>query len=180
MSSRKSARIAMLSVIGIFILPAVLAWFFLNQHWYAAKTNKGKLLDPPVTLATAEAASLPEGWRVVYLQPEQCTTACQNTWYTLHQLDVALGKESDRLTPVVVSRSDTHALAEQFSNVTALNNTALASRLGDIANMPLVVIDPLNNVILSYPIHADKQAMILEGKNLLSDIRRLLKLSKVG
>ncbi|WP_232506971.1 hypothetical protein [Idiomarina piscisalsi] len=100
----------------------------------------------------------------------------------MNQVDVAIGKDTDRLTPVTFHNnndqlSDYERNAPQITPITA---PAIIRELKDLPANTLFIIDPMHNVMLYYPTHNDKEAMIKEGKNVLADLRKLLKLSRIG
>lgn len=180
MSSLNRSRRTLIIVLIAFLLPVIIAWIILEQHWYQAGTNKGTLLASPIALTKAEA--LPAGWKLAYRPPETCEQSCQNALFVMNQIDVAVGKDTDRLTPIVLSpshRDDLTQYHQQFE-FKAIVAPALLSQLDALPANTLFIIDPLNNVMLYYPTHADHEAMILEGKNVLADLRKLLKLSRIG
>lgn len=180
MSSLNRSRRTLIIVLIAFLLPVIVAWVILDQHWYQAGTNKGTLLANPISLTDTEA--LPNGWKLGYVAPEQCGNRCQNTLYVMNQIDVAVGKDTDRVTPVVLAQgaaANTEPHLERL-NIDRTTAPQLIAQLSDLPADSLFIIDPLNNVMLYYPTHTDKEAMILEGKNVLADLRKLLKLSRIG
>ena len=76
-------------------------------------------------------------------------------------------------------REDIAQYHQQFEFQDVVSAELLA-QLDELPVNTLFIIDPLNNVMLYYPTHADKEAMVLEGKNVLADLRKLLKLSRIG
>ncbi len=46
--------------------------------------------------------------------------------------------------------------------------------------MLFFVADTLGNVILRYPLQTDKEQAILDSRDILSDMRKVLKLSRIG
>jgi hypothetical protein len=180
MSSLNRSRRTLIIVLIAFLLPVIIAWIILDQHWYQAGTNKGTLLAEPVTLGQAD--ELPDGWKLAYIAPEQCQERCQNVLFVMNQIDVALGKDTDRVTPVVLTNSAVADVREFHSefHFTQLQQPQLIDQLNGLPAGSLFIIDPLNNVMLYYPSHDDQQTMILEGKNVLADLRKLLKLSRIG
>lgn len=181
MSSLNRSKKAILTVFALFLLPLIAAWIILSQNWYEAGTNKGTLLQPPITLHS-DVNILPEGWTLGFIPPDNCEKTCKNTLYVMNQIDVAIGKDTDRLTPVTFHNSN-----DQLSNyeqdaphITTLTAPAIISQLDDLPAHTLFIIDPMHNVMLYYPTHSEKQVMIKEGKNVLADLRKLLKLSRIG
>lgn len=181
MSSLNRSRRAIIIVFVAFIVPLLAAWLILSQHWYEAGTNKGTLLQPPITL-DKQTGQLPEGWQLGYIAPQNCETSCENTLYVMNQVDVAIGKDTDRLTPVVLHPSESRQADFNHSapHITQLVTPELISQLSELPENTVFIIDPMHNVMLYYPTHEDKEQMIAEGKNVLADLRKLLKLSRIG
>jgi hypothetical protein len=69
---------------------------------------------------------------------------------------------------------------EQVPLVTQIDNQALVNHLASLPPQRLMVIDPWGNVVMHYPTFSDEEQMRAEAKNLLSDLRNLLKLSRIG
>ncbi|MCK7458856.1 hypothetical protein [Idiomarina aminovorans] len=181
MSSLNRSHRSMIIVFLAFILPVLAAWLFLSQNWYEVGTNKGTLLQSPITLNT-EANQLPEGWQLGYIAPQNCGSTCENTLYVMNQVDVAIGKDTDRLTPVVLHQSE--SMQSDFNHsaphITQMITPQLIEQLSELPENTLFIVDPMHNVMLYYPTHSDKEKMIAEGKNILADLRKLLKLSRIG
>lgn len=72
--------------------------------------------------------------------------------------------------------SDLTAL-DTFNFVTATPNLALSQLLN---NQEFVIVDPLGSMVMSYPITTDHQAQIMQGKAIIADLRKMLKLSRIG
>lgn len=180
MTNVKKSRATLVGVVLAFLIPVIGAKLVLDQHWYqGAATNKGTMLVPPIELQSL-AESLPEGWRIALLDDGQCGDACMQALYAINQLDIALGKETDRVYPVLISATDTNLDLERVPLVRHVRDVALTQAVMDIPAQHLFIIDPLGNVVLYYPTFADEEAMRAEAKNILADLRTLLKLSKIG
>lgn len=180
MSNVKKSRATLIGVVLAFLIPVIGAKLVLDQNWYnGAVTNKGTMLVPPLELKELNTL-LPEGWRVALRDDGNCSNACVQALYAMNQLDIALGKETDRVAPLLISANSSQLDLTQVPLVTAIENTALAQALLDVPAHHLMIIDPLGNVVLHYPTYADEEKMRAEAKNLLADLRTLLKLSKIG
>jgi hypothetical protein len=179
-------KISAVLLILIFVLPVGLAKLALEYEWFTrGATNKGELLQPVIT-TTALLGELPPKWRILYTLPNHCDPACQNTLYSAQQIWVALGKESHRVevTLVVTPDSDQNVLVEWQNNldVRVLHTETAMVRgvLGEGANQGLFLVDTLNNAMLRYPIYGQPQEAILQSRSILSDLKKLLKLSRIG
>lgn len=181
MSSQFRARIALVAVIIAFAIPVIIAKVVLDNHWYqGGVTNEGTMLVPPIELGDTLNQTLPAQWRIGYVVEGSCDAQCQQALYALNQTDIALGRESDRVQPIVVSSGDIEFSLEQVPMVQHLTNAELIDALADLPPHRIFISDPLGNVILHYETFADETAMRAEAKSMLSDLRKLLKLSKIG
>lgn len=165
-----------------FALPVILAKLVLSFELYqGGATNKGQLL--PANLGYQQLGldnPLPGRWQVLYLIPANCDELCQERLYILQQSHTALGAEMDRVdTLIFINReSDTGApLNNDFHRVT-LDKPLVAEN--PLQQQMLVIVDPLGAWVLAYPGVVDHQSQLLQGKALVSDLRKLLKLSRVG
>jgi len=180
MTSVKKSRATLIAVVLAFLIPVIGAKLVLDQSWYqGAATNRGTMLAPPYELGDF-ANLLPAGWRVVLVDQGDCSDACMQGLYAMNQLDVALGKETQRVSPVYISASSTQLTLTQVPLVTPIESPELAHHLATLPPQRIMIIDPWGNVVLHYPIYSDEEQMRAEAKNLLSDLRNLLKLSRIG
>lgn len=174
------SRITLLLVMAAFILPVLVAKMVLDNHWYQeGSSNKGELIDPPQSFADLQMDNPHAGnWQILYLLPTHCKQACQDRLYLLKQSHTALGKYRNRVIPLVMLTPASDAkLVEQYQLPTLQANEAMQSVL---ANGELLVADPHGNLVMRYPAVNDKKAQIAQGKDLLADLRKMLKLSRIG
>ena len=180
MTSVKKSRATLIGVILAFLIPVIGAKLVLDQSWYqGAVTNRGTMLVPPYELGDF-ANLLPAGWRVVLVDQGDCGDACMQGLYAINQLDVALGKETQRVSPIYISASASQLALEYVPLVTHIEHQQLAQHLAVLPAQRLLIVDPWGNVVLHYPTFSDEEQMRAEAKNLLSDLRNLLKLSRIG
>ncbi|AZG34049.1 MAG: hypothetical protein V7771_05615 [Shewanella psychromarinicola] len=178
----KKSNKALIVLLLVFILPVALAKLVLSLELYnGAATNKGALITPEVNYANlAMDNPKPHVWQVLFFLPETCNEQCQERLYILHQSYIALGKDRDRVTPIIVvnNSSDTKILKQLnigFDQVNA--NQALATMLTE---QRLVIVDPLGNLVMQYDNVIGHDANIAQGKAMIADLRKMLKLSRVG
>ena len=98
----------------------------------------------------------------------------------------ALGKESDRAEVVII--------AHEKSNNTQLrllqNNPSVRILTTDLESLHRVfkdnstdgifIADTLDNVILRYPLYLEQEQAVLHSRDILADMRKVLKLSRIG
>jgi cytochrome oxidase Cu insertion factor (SCO1/SenC/PrrC family) len=178
----------MLLIATVFLGPLVVAaWMYYSGAFLpVGRTNHGALLEPIVKvtaeLPTSELASLGDGyWVLVYANDGECTEACKNALYTLRQSRKMLGKEMDRLKRVFlhgVSTPDTVFLADEHAGLISLRDDSLMTLLNNKKPEALsaggyFLMDPLGNLVMYFEPGTDPS-------NMVSDLKRLLKLSRIG
>jgi hypothetical protein len=181
-SQPKKSNKALMVLLLVFILPVALAKLVLSLELYnGAATNKGALITPEVNYANlAMENPKPHIWQVLFFLPETCNEQCQERLYILHQSYIALGKDRDRVIPIIVvnNNSDTKILKQLnigFEQVNA--NQALITMLTE---QRLVIVDPLGSLVMQYDNVIGHDANIAQGKAMIADLRKMLKLSRVG
>lgn len=186
---KKNNKMMMLLLASVFILPVILAKLALDNGWFnQAATNKGELLSPPVDMSvlySAEPGHQPK-WKLLYVMPEVCSLECENALYSIAQVHSALGKESDRAEVVVIvhekSNLDQLAILQEKQNIRLLNTNLILIKqvFNDQSTDGIFIADTLDNVILRYPLQLDKKQAVLHSRDILSDLRKVLKLSRIG
>ncbi|MDN3629577.1 hypothetical protein [Vibrio lentus] len=179
---RSKGRLMLIGLILIFALPAIIAKTVLDQHWYTAGvTNSGELVEPRVTLEDF-GITLPvaeEGWLVGYISPTECESLCEQQLHYLNQSYLALGKNKERVTAVVF-------VAEGVSLKGTINKPDLEFLAGgdqlraEFAPASIVIIDPLGQLVMEYKSVSEPSQLVSQSKGMIHDLRKLLKLSRVG
>lgn len=182
----RSNKKTLLLVFLAFVIPVVLAKFALEQDWFnRGATNKGELLDPALDFSAA-LEELPPKWRLVYVMPAQCDAACENAIYSIQQVWQALGRETDRTQALILltANSDPTVIdkvqAEEKLSVHRISENSVNKLFKGTQGNGIFVVDTLNNAMLRYPVRADKQAAVMDSRDMLSDVKKLLKLSRIG
>lgn len=172
-------RIIFVSLVVMFALPAIIAKTVLSQHWYqSGVTNKGELIEP---MATLESLGIDNPyqetqWQLGYVVPEQCDEFCQQQIYLLGQSHIALGKYQQRVQPVLISTPSSEVLANSEYAQIKVNDGF--SQVVD--QFEYVIVDPLGQLVMRYPKVSKEGELVAQSKGLLADLRKLLKLSRVG
>jgi hypothetical protein len=176
----------MIIFVAVFLLPVLLAKLALENGWFnQAATNKGELLIPSVDMSTLQKIQI-QKWKLLYVLPEVCTQACENALYSIIQVRSALGKHSDRAEVVVIAfeKSDLAHLTKltEMENIRLLETekTTINSLFKDNNVESIFIADTLGNVILRYPLQTDPKQAVLHSRDILSDMRKVLKLSRIG
>ncbi len=187
-------------LVALFALPLILAYGLYWYGWRPGGTiNHGELVQPARPSADALLRTL-EGrdirfhdlrrkWVLVYFGSSQCGEACERNLYKMRQVRLAQGKDADRILRMFLV-TDARALdrlrpklAEypgmQVITGPAENVKTLAQQFALPAGSPLdgleriYVVDPLGNLMMSYPAGAD-------ASGVRKDLVRLLKVSQIG
>lgn len=129
--------------------------------------------------SASEAAWARSRWSLVYARMRPCETECMDALARLHQVWLALGGERDRVQQVLLAPAGGSQVPVPEGMLSALidapDGPDLVPLLGaeHLEAGRLFVIDPLGNIILTYPDDADQA-------RLLRDLERLLDVSRVG
>jgi cytochrome oxidase Cu insertion factor (SCO1/SenC/PrrC family) len=194
-NSKSSNRWQVLLIALVFVVPVVAAFLWKPTGY----VNYGDLVEPArlikdVTLETLDGtpfkfSHLHRKWTLIYVGGQLCNDVCKDNLYKIQQVRLAQSKNAHRVQSVYLvpadggitgaqtlikehpgmiglaaERTELKQLAEQFKvdSQTPLNG---AQRI--------YVVDPLGNLMMSYPPDADPS-------NINKDLRRLLKVSQIG
>ncbi|MFQ5756851.1 MAG: SCO family protein [Acidiferrobacterales bacterium] len=187
-------------LVALFALPFIFAYGLYWYGWRPGGTiNHGELVQPArpiadVTLRTLTGRDirfhdLRRNWVLVYFGSAECGNRCENNLYKMRQVRLAQGKDADRIYRVFLV-TDARSLDRlrpmlveypgmQVITGPAENIKTLATQFTLPAGSPLdgleriYVVDPLGNLMMSYPADADPSGM-------RKDLVRLLKVSQIG
>ncbi|QJD59747.1 hypothetical protein HG264_12940 [Pseudomonas sp. gcc21] len=191
LNNKPRGQLKLLAIISVVALPIVAAWVMAKFDIGIPDTQKNKsdLVEPVVTAEDWNMQLEPVGygapWRLVVTSADECTETCMSLVHEARQINVALGREAGRVTHVLASaQPQPAALSERLQSdfprleystlstdayIRSLNEHPQSWRQGP----QLWVIDPLGRIVL----HQDPDE---PGKQLLDDLKHLLKVSKVG
>ena len=93
---------------------------------------------------------------------------------------LALGKESDRAQALVVTTpSSDQAAIDALTDYPFVETLSVTSPTA-LASSSVYIVDTQNNAMLFYEIKDDRKDAVMESRNMLADMRKLLKLSRIG
>ena len=191
--SRARGRRTLLIVAAVFLLPVVVAFtLYYGKLWRPANSSsKGELIDParPLTVAglrhadgsPAGADVLAGKWTLIYIGDGQCDESCRTALMFGRQSRLALNNEMTRVQRMLLATGnccDNEYIQREQPGLIALDASApdaaafLAQFPGERANT-LFIADPLGNLMMRHDASHTT-------KDLLSDLKKLLKLSHIG
>jgi hypothetical protein len=196
----RRGRRQVLALAALFFVPlAVAFWMYYGPAGWrpSGDASKGDLIEPArplaeIALATADgkltdARFLRGKWSMVYVGDGLCDDRCRAALYLTRQSRIALNKDMDRVQRVflVTGRCcDRGFLAQEHPDLIVARvdddaSAALLEPFPTYGGVPLAdagriyLVDPLGNLLMSY-------APTAPDKALLTDVKKLLRLSHIG
>lgn len=190
-------RLILLFVIACFVLPLAMAWLLLADNWRpSGSAQHGELLNParplpdlrfvPIDERPWDQAALQGYWLMVYIgMAAQCDTPCRTSLYDMRQVRLALGKDLVRVKTVLLLDGMPNAGLRQWlatehvdmlvgvADVEIRNAFLQAFAEAGYGDNWIYFVDPLGNLLMRYP-------TTVKPGGMLKDLKRLLRLSKIG
>lgn len=146
----------LVGIITLFIIPIVAAGclLYLNKNPNFSSTAHGAIIEKPQKLTLKDIEYLDgqdftKKWSLVYVQPEECGSACELQKEVLHNLYTSLGPDRDRV--VIITTTPNNIDAEVETN-------------------DLLILNP-------HGLHIMQYNDLVNHTGLLKDLRKLLKYS---
>lgn len=190
--AKSTGRRQMILLVIIFFTPLAIAWlmYFDVITWRpTASSAHGELIQPPIPLPAHQPDYavrvydndfLRGRWTLVYITSETCTTECDKALLILRQVRMSLGKDVERVGRAAFIPPDSALVArltDVFPGMELVTHDALADEiLGQTASAAgewIYLVDPLGNLMMRFP--RDQ-----EPRPLFNDLKRLLKVSRIG
>jgi len=196
-ADKSRGRKTLVLLVLIFAAPIVLSlltWTYWRPSGFG---NNGDLIQPPRLLQSMNLQTLDdqdfdlhklEGkWTLVYFDRGECTETCRKSLYTMRQVRLGQSKNAYRVRTMLVVQEPQLAVMDSvrsdYSGMIVLMGSPLqikdvaeqfATDFGDaFDNGRLFLVDPLNNVMMSF-------SPQLDPLDMLKDLKRLLKVSQIG
>ena len=168
------------------VVASYMAFYFMPPPGY---TNYGELLDtrplPQTRLQLTDGTAfqldrLKGKWLLLMVDSGNCDEFCRRKLFNLRQLRLTQGKNMERIervwlidddmTPATALMSDFQGTWQvRAAGSELLKQLPVQSALAD----HVYIVDPLGNLVLRYPRHA-------EPAKIIKDLERLLKTSRIG
>lgn len=192
----RTDRITLILIMAVFILPLISAWILVGQWRPEGKAHHGELLVPARPISHFQVleqdgkelnrAYLQGRWTLMYMGTTvDCDASCQQGLYKIRQIRLALGKEMPRVQRLLLMTEmpdaslgtwlqQEHAgMAVGVADASTRDFFARAFSHTGIADGWIYLIDPLTNLVMRYPAQTNP-------RDILKDVKHLLKLSKIG
>lgn len=183
----------------MFTLPIIVAWSAYFNGWFTDinTTNKGQWVNPVVDLNALEPVTtdnqpltLEQGgkWRLIMpMHSTDCVDdetdkACLLNLFLMGQAHKALGREVERIERVLyvgeqaISDSEVKRLTERFVDLQIVKGQSKQV----FEPGYIFLSDPLGNIILKYPFVDTQEDAFIKGRDIVKDLKKLLKLSRIG
>jgi hypothetical protein len=191
--ARRVGRRQLLLLAALFLLPVAIAFaLYYGKLWRpAGSSTKGELIEPARPLqvtglhaidgAKAGGDVFANKWTLIYIGDGACDADCKQALTFARQTRLALNNEMTRVQRVFLATAhccDREYLGREHPGLVILDassptsQTLLAQFPGDHAQS-LYIVDPLGNLMMRH--EAAKTT-----KDLLDDLKKLLKLSHIG
>ena len=183
---RRRNRILLVGTFLFFFLPILGAWLLnvFAPDWRPfGTTNYGTLVQPVRPIAAAglrgaDGAALDDAylngrWTLVHIHEGHCGKDCADGLARLRQVQQALGDDMHRVQLLVVGDGGGKAPDGATAAVAAPGWLAAFSFADAPAGSGVYLVDPQGYLMMRYPRDA-------EQRGLLTDLERLLKISKIG
>ena len=174
----------MLLLIALFFVPlAVSFWLYFGTGWRPQGSSiHGVLFDPAVALPPA-AEPLRGKWSLLYVGEGTCDENCRRSLVFARQTRLSLNQEMDRVQRVFLATGaccDVQYLETEHKGIKVFDVSEDEARAELLGLLPpegrehsLYVVDPLGNLVMRYD---TREA----PRGLLTDMKKLLKLSHIG
>jgi cytochrome oxidase Cu insertion factor (SCO1/SenC/PrrC family) len=199
-SASRTSRTQLWVLIGLFFVPLFVA--FVMYYGFAGwrpsgSTNKGDLITPARPIETGVLLSpqdqpleedvIKGKWSLVFIGDGQCDARCREALTLIRQTRLALNDDASRVQRMFLATAnccDMEYLRTEHEGLIAArveeeSDRALLATFPRYQDVPvetagrIYIVDPLGNLMMSYAPDAPDKA-------LLEDLRKLLKLSRIG
>ncbi len=188
-------RLKLLFIILIFIAPFIYSYILINENNLENKlitSNYGKFVDPIISINhisyidfsnnKINSNSLNGRWTLIHYIDRHCDSSCLSNIHLLRQVNTALGKDMNRVQRILLidkfyENDVINSIKKEYPYLLIAKNklNKLHNIIKNIKDndTDIFIVDPTGNIILKY--NQD-----FNGKKLLKDLKKLLKLSKIG
>lgn len=179
---RRKGRWQLMLILMMVIGPMALATFMYKlQFWVPdSRSYHGEMIGNGQTRADIGVQADEDRWQLLVTAPTACAADCQQLVYLARQLQISLGRDASRASHALASAQPLSAdyeakLKAEYPQLQryALDLSTFTKDAAVPGDAQLWIVDPHGNLVLRYDAK-------VKGKDLLNDLRLLLKLSNIG
>lgn len=180
---RRRGRWQLILLLSVAIGPMILATFMYQWRFWVpeGRSYHGTLLGNGVQLADIGVQGAEqERWQLLVTAPGNCAEDCRELVYLARQIHIGLNRDASRAAhSLAVARPLADAYDQQLQREYpqlgrfSLDDLAYGKLVPVSDGAQLWIVDPHGNLVLRYGSQA-------KGKDILNDLRLLLKLSQIG
>ena len=179
---RRKGRWQLILILMMVIGPMALATFMYKlQFWVPdSRSYHGELIGNGQTRADIGVQADEQRWQLLVTAPTVCAADCQQLVYLARQLQIGLGRDASRASHALASAQSLSAdydakLKAEYPQLQRypLDLSTFTKAAPASGEAQLWIVDPHGNLVLRYDAGVN-------GKDLLNDLRHLLKLSNIG
>lgn len=155
-------RAVILGLAASFLLPFVFGSLAYERGWFrGGVTNHGKLIQPPLALSALARPPVLEPaqqgrWLLIQVDAADCDATCAHGHETLRRLQAGLGRERERVAVLALPADDALAAGHWY------------------------IADPRGWIMLRYDMPVDAAQVLPRVQDVLDDLNKLLKVSRIG
>ncbi|MCO8314283.1 hypothetical protein [Pseudomonas mandelii] len=180
--NRRRGRLQLLLILLGVVGPMILATgMYKLQFWVPeGRSYHGELIGNGQTRADIGVQAQEDRWQLLVTAPKDCSVDCQQLVYLARQIQIGLGREASRASHALAIAQPLNSdyetkLQREYPQLQRYSldppTYIKGARSNDTPH--LWIIDPHGNLVLRYD-------PTVKGKDLLNDLRHLLKLSNIG
>ena len=179
---RRKGRWQLILILMMVIGPMALATFMYKlQFWVPdSRSYHGELIGNGQTRADIGVQADEQRWQLLVTAPGACAADCQQLVYLARQLQISLGRDASRASHALAGAQPLSSeyeakLKAEYPQLQRypLDLTTFGKAAAAPGEAQLWIVDPHGNLVLRYD-------TTVKGKDLLNDLRHLLKLSNIG
>ena len=193
---KKNFVIAMLIFLTpILVILSSTIWYYSGASLPEGRVNNGQLLSPPIDIGKLGVTydyqplnieTIERDWMIFQFVKGECSSTCDDAAYVARQANIALNRESIRVSRFLLTEPDknfnvlekyqplNHAT---YSEGSLIVNEFKNQNINPFEDGSLFIADPLGNIIMFYGPKEDKN---INFKQILEDLKKLLRVSKIG
>lgn len=183
---KPKGRWMLLLLFVTFALPVLLVVVMHKFDWHPKGSSYGEMITPPKPVTMLQGLLTLDGkapradlwhdkWSMVYVIRDSCEKVCQERLHIMRQLHVSMGKESDRVQRLLIAQvadaqvTEVQAIQQQYPDLIVIGKPGPDVRIlmqqFDLPGEPagqsarIYLVDPLGNLMMSYPLKVEPTAM---------------------